>query len=118
MREGQVVPFATKEDIYQGEQLVIKKGTSVEGVIVYAEEADFIGQEGKLEIRVERVMDIDGNDIPLTGYIFREGENKTTEAVLLGALIFWPILFIKGEEAEIPAGTNFYVEVGYALPPE
>jgi hypothetical protein len=109
--EGQTVRFTVKSDIIQQELLLVKAGESVTGTVIKAEKARELGQEGQLHIRVDQVPATDGQFIPLSGNIYKDGENRRTESIGIAALIFWPALFMKGKEAEINAGTIFVSEV-------
>lgn len=57
------------------------------------------------------VLAFDGQEVMLSDNIFREGENKSAGSLGIGAIIFWPALFMKGKEAEILAGKVFNATV-------
>lgn len=108
--EGQSVNFKVKTDIVQNGLLLIRAGEDVAGQVVKAEKARELGREGQLHIKVSQVMASNGQIVPLSGNIYKDGENRSTESIGIAALIFWPALFMKGKEAEIPSGSVFVSE--------
>lgn len=113
---GQIIDFRIKSDVTSPEGIIlIKSGELLQGTIVSSEKAKFLGQQGKLGIQVSTVKAIDGQQVQLSGNISAQGQDKTIEAVGIGALLFWPALFIKGKEAEIPAGSVFTTSVAQTI---
>lgn len=108
---GQQVAFRVKLDVEVDGKLVIKAGQELSGLITSSKQAKELGREGALEIQVTEVKAVDGKSIPLSGNIHKAGDNRSVESIGIAALIFWPALFIKGKEAEIPAGTVFITSV-------
>ncbi|MEZ5174517.1 MAG: hypothetical protein R2850_13680 [Bacteroidia bacterium] len=115
IHEGQTVNFKVKTDIVQNGLLLIRAGEAVIGQVVKAEKARELGREGQLHIKVTQVMASNGQVIPLSGNIYKDGENRSTESIGIAALIFWPALFLKGKEAEIPSGSIFVSEVAETI---
>ena len=113
--EGQTVQFKVKADLIQNGLLLVKAGEILSGIVVKAEKASELGKEGQLHIRVNQVPATDGQMIPLSGNIYKEGENRSRESIGIAALIFWPALFMKGKEAEIPAGSIFNTDVAQTM---
>jgi sporulation protein YlmC with PRC-barrel domain len=117
---GEVIDLRVKFDVKVGESVVIKAGSIAQGQVIKAQKAKGLGKPGQLEIQVNTIQTIDGQVIPLAGgNISREGEDKTTEAVVLGIILCILFLTIKGKNAEVPmytqinaaaAGTT-YIEV-------
>ncbi|MEX1189724.1 MAG: hypothetical protein WED33_10740 [Bacteroidia bacterium] len=112
---GQTIYFRVKFDVLVENTMLIKAGQSLQGVITKAQKARELGKQGELSIQVSSVQAIDGQEVMLSGNIFREGENRSVESIGIGALIFWPVLFMKGREAEIVAGTVFNAQVGQTI---
>jgi hypothetical protein len=111
LRNGDIVRFAVKNGITsQDGKAIIAKNTYVEGQVVNAEKAKAGGIKGELDIMVNSVTAVNGRGIPVFLNVNNEGENKEGEAFAVGMLLFWPALFMKGGEAEIPAGTSFLVQ--------
>lgn len=102
---GQPVDFRVVHDVKVDGQTVIAAGTLAQGQVLRAQKARWLGREGRLEIQIKSVQAIDGQNIYLNGGdIYREGENFQVLLIVLGVLIFPPLIFIKGKNAEIPPG--------------
>ena len=108
---GQVVSFRVKLDVEVDGKILIKAGEELTGLITASNQARELGREGGLEVQVTQVKAIDESIIQLSGNIHKAGDNRSVESIGIAALIFWPALFIKGKEAEIPAGTIFITSV-------
>ncbi len=115
IQSGQTVDFKVVGDVVIDNKTVITGGTSLQGIIVNSEKAKGLGKEGKLDIQLSQVKAIDGQTVQLSGYLSKAGDNKTTETVVIGALLFWPVLFAKGKEAIIPAGSKFNTTVSQTV---
>ena len=111
LRNGDIIRFAVKKGITnQDNKIVIAANTYVEGVVASSEKAKAGGVKGKLDIMVNSVSAVNGKNIPVFLNVNNDGENKEGEAFVVGMLLFWPALFMKGGEAEIPSGTSFLVQ--------
>lgn len=96
---------------YKTGKMFIANGTTVElNIISVAAKAT--GKPGSLSINAIRTTSVDGQSISLSGNLSDTGEDRKTLANVLawgGCLIISPLslffLFIKGEEAEMPAST-------------
>lgn len=115
VQAGQTVEFRVVGDVTVENKTVIAGGTSLQGIIINSEKAQSLGKEGKLDIQLNNVKAVDGQTVQLSGNLSKDGENKTTETVVIGALLFWPVLFAKGKEAIIPAGSKFNTTVSQTL---
>jgi len=115
VQAGQAVEFKVVGDVVLDNKTVITGGTLLQGVVVNSEKAKGLGKEGKLDIQLNQVKAIDGQNVPLSGYLSKAGENKTTETVVIGALLFWPVLLAKGKEAIVPAGSKFSATVSQTV---
>jgi hypothetical protein len=115
VQAGQTVEFKVVGDVTIDNKTVIAGGTSLQGIVVNSEKAKGLGQEGKLDIQLNNVKAVDGQTVQLSGYLSKDGDNKTTETVVIGALLFWPVLFAKGKEAVIPAGSRFNATVSQTV---
>jgi len=112
---GQTIEFQVVNDVVIDQKTVVLGGQKIQGIIVNSEKARGLGQEGKLDIQINQVLGVDGQTIPLTGILSKEGENRTTEAVVIGALVFWPVLLLKGKEAILPAGSRFIATISQTV---
>ena len=115
VQAGQTVEFRVVGDVTVENKTVIAGGTTLQGIVVNSEKAKGLGKEGKLDIQLNNVKAVDGQTVQLSGYLSKAGDNKTTETVVIGALLFWPVLFAKGKEAIIPAGSKFNTTVSQTL---
>ncbi len=115
VQAGQTVEFRVVGDVTVENKTVIAGGTSLQGIIINSEKAQSLGKEGKLDIQLNNVKAVDRQTVQLSGNLSKDGENKTTETVVIGALLFWPVLFAKGKEAIIPAGSKFITTVSQTL---
>jgi hypothetical protein len=102
---GQMIDFKVRSDVKVGDQVVIASGSIAKGQVVRAKKAKGLGKEGFLEVQVKSVTASDGQEVFLAGgNISQEGDDKQTEAVLLGVLVCILFLTIKGQDAIIPSG--------------
>jgi hypothetical protein len=115
IQSGQTVDFKVAGDVVIDNKTVITGGTSLQGIVVNSEKAKGLGKEGKLDIQLNNAKAVDGQTVQLSGYLSKAGDNKTTETVVIGALLFWPVLFAKGKEAIIPAGSKFNTTVSQTV---
>lgn len=104
---GQSIDFKVKYDVNAGDKVVIPAGTIAKGQITRSQFAKGLGKPGYIEVQINSVSAIDGSTVPLTGgNLYQEGEEKQTEAIILGVLVCILFLTMKGKNAEIPAGTQ------------
>ncbi len=100
---GQPVDFRVVRDVNVDGQTVIAAGTLAQGQVLRAQKARWLGREGRFEIQIKSVQALDGQNVFLSGGdIYREGENFQVLLIVLGVLVFPPLIFIKGKNAEIP----------------
>lgn len=111
LKNGDIVRFAVKNSINsQDGKVIIAANTYVEGRVVNSEKAKAGGKKGELGIMVSSVAAVNGRNVPVFLNLNDAGEDKGGEAFVVGMLLFWPALFMKGGEAEIAAGTNMLVQ--------
>ncbi|MFW5700896.1 MAG: hypothetical protein ACOCWM_04325 [Cyclobacteriaceae bacterium] len=104
---GELIDFRVKYDVVAGEEVVIAAGTIAKGQITRSQQAKGLGKPGYVEVQINSVTAVDGQTIPLTGGdLYQEGEDKQTEAIILGVLICILFLTMKGKNAIIPAHTE------------
>jgi hypothetical protein len=107
---NQIIPFMVAEDLIVDGQVIVTRGTPVNGRVTRVTPPKFLGRPGDFEVQVKEVESIDGTMIPLVGNVYLEGKDKSTEVIILGAIVFWPILLIKGNEAIVPQHTLMRVD--------
>jgi len=111
LRSGDIIRFAVKNSITsQDGKQIVAPNTYVEGRVVSSEKAKAGGVKGELDIMVSSVPAVNGRNIPVFLNVNNDGENKEGEAFVVGMLLFWPALFMKGGEAEIASGTSFLLQ--------
>lgn len=110
---GDPVDLVIARDVEIKGVVVIRQGTKGLGEVVSVEKKGAIGKPGKIMIAVKSTTAVDGTKVPLRATLSREGKSKETAALAVGILICILGLLIKGESAEIPAGTEIkaYVDL-------
>jgi hypothetical protein len=112
---GTVVDFKVMDDINVGGATVIKAGALGSAEVLAVDENGMLGEGGKLTIGSFEVKTANGQRLPLKGSIGSKGEEKTGLALVLGIVICFPFLFIKGKEASLEPGITrtVYTAVDY-----
>lgn len=106
LQVGSMIELRTKESIKDKDGYVlIKANQLVYATVNESQKAKGLGKSGSLSFLLKDIKAIDGQNIPAYLNMSDEGKNRTGTAVAVGALLFWPALFMKGKEAEIKAGT-------------
>lgn len=107
--EGDAVTFKVEEDVKINGRVVIAKDTIVKGTVSTVEQKGRMGKAGKLGIRVESTKTVDGQKLKLRASKGKEGEDKTTNVVLLSVLVSPLFLLKHGKDAVIKPGTKLKV---------
>jgi hypothetical protein len=109
---GQSVDFEVSRDVILDNFVVIKHGAPAYGTITSSEEAGYVSKGGKIGFSVDYCKAIDGSKVYLKALLQREAESHTGANIAASVILCPLILAARGEEAEIPAGTEFksYVE--------
>jgi hypothetical protein len=115
LNEGQTVNVRVKYNVVVNKKTVIAAGALGNATITDIQRPGIFGKPGRLEMQVQSVQSVDGQQILLSGMnMISEGQNKRGLAWGLGiglglftlgiglALGF----FIKGKSAEVKAGTT------------
>jgi hypothetical protein len=112
MTLGQLVPFIVSEDLVVNDKVIVPKNAVLTGKVTLLEQPRFLGRPGKMEIRIMDYTDPEtGLTLSFGNNIYQAGKDKSTEVIILGAIVFWPILFVKGGEVVIAQETPMFVEV-------
>jgi hypothetical protein len=112
------VTLSLDEDLKVGDVVVVKAGAKAYATISNTKKAGMMGKGGELNIRLD-YLKADSVKIKLRGTKARQGEDKTTTAIVLTVLL-GPVGLIKhGKNIEIKAGTplNAFVGDDITLPP-
>ena len=109
---GQSVDFEVSRNIILDNFVVIKRGAPAYGNITSSEEAGYVSQGGKIGFSIDYCKAIDGSKVYLKSILQKEAESHMGANIAASIIVCPLILLARGEEAEIPAGTEFkaYVE--------
>ena len=103
---GSMVEFRVKDPVVDDNGFVLIKANQ----IVYAtvnevNKAKNLGRKGSLNFMIQDIKAIDGTRVPAYLNLGSDGKSRSGTAIGVGALLFWPALFVKGKEASLKAGT-------------
>ncbi|MGL5512214.1 MAG: hypothetical protein ACRDBM_03115, partial [Sporomusa sp.] len=118
-RVGDSVALGIAEDVYIGGVLILPKGASGTGKVVKVQPSRNFGRDAKLEISFDTVTAVDGSTVDVFVGDKAKEETKSLAiaagASVAGMVILGPIgiiggAFISGKDAEIPIGSQLYVQ--------
>ena len=112
-KAGQKVPFEVVEEVDVDGVPVIAKGAQAVGTVTTAEPKKTMGRGGKLDVNIDSVRMIDGENAALSATKQEKGGGHTgamTAGIVGTAIVFFPaaplLLFIHGKDITIPEGTE------------
>ena len=111
---GDIVDLVVARDVKIEGTVVISQGTRALGEIASVEKKAAVGKPGKIMIAVKSTKAVDGTEVPLRATVSQEGKDKQTTALILGILLCFFLLFMKGEDAVVPAGSEVKAFVDYS----
>ncbi len=104
---GGTVNFSVVADVKDSNgNILIKAGAPVTAQISFAKDKGMIGRSGEVTISDFHTNAVDGTYVPLSGSVSAKPEDKMTLSIVLSVLICPLFLLMKGEEAQLPAGTQ------------
>ena len=104
---GSTVKFTVLQDVKSADGMVlIKSGTPVSAQIVFAKDRGRIGSSGQITISDFHTTAIDGTYVPLSGTVAQHPDDKMVLSICLGVIICPLFLLMRGEDAQVPAGTT------------
>ena len=106
-KEGDIVRSHVWRDVLVDGRVVIEAGTPVYVRIARMKSAKVAGIKGKIELEALNVTAIDGRDVSLQGGYDRSGKGRMALSITLAAVVFVPLIFIKGKQARLEPGTVF-----------
>ena len=106
-REGSFVRAHVWRDVVVDGKVVAEAGTPVMVRISHIKSAKVVGIKGHVELEALQVTAIDGSDLMLTGGYDQSGKGRMALSITLAAVVFVPLIFIKGKQAKLPPGTIF-----------
>ena len=102
--KGDIVYFRVVSDILVHNNIVISRGTMVQGTVYEAKKSKWVGTKGRLVINLNNLMLPSGESVYFSNAPIRiYGKNRTPLAVVT-SLFVWPCIFIPGTKAVMPEG--------------
>ncbi len=118
-RIGDVIQYRVAEDIFVDNVLVYPKGAEGEGVITELKQSKNFGRNAKLEIDFHSLTAFDGTvQNTILGDRAKEQTKNLAAAAgasVVGLAVLGPVgliggLFVHGEEIQVPAGAQVYIQ--------
>ncbi len=106
-QEGQLVRAQIWRDVEIDGRVVIKAGTPALVRVDTLKSAKMAGIKGKMTLGAYDTTAIDGTRVDLGGGYLKEGKGRIALTATLAAVVFLPLIFIKGKAADLPRGTVF-----------
>lgn len=103
VREGQNVDFVVLDPVTINGTIVIKSGTHVTAQVTKKKNNCILGIPGEIQIGNFKLINSNNDVINLRGTIVDKGTNRAWANI--GWIIVWPLLFIKGNDGKVPAGS-------------
>jgi len=109
---GQSVDFEVARDIIINNFIVIKRGAPAYADITTTEKGGYVSKGGKIGLAIDYCKAIDGSKVYLKSILQKEQESHMGANIAASVIVCPLFLLARGEEAEIPVGTEFksYVE--------
>jgi hypothetical protein len=124
---GATVDFEVLEPVVLDEKVVIRAGAVALGTVLDAEPKRRMGRTGKLAVRVDSVLLLDGQRAPLRAVNAAADASRVATvatATTVAGMVFFPaaplFLLMKGKDITIPKGTfvTAYINGELKLDPE
>ncbi len=113
-KEGDQFKLTVMEDVKANDIVVIPRGTPATGEVTWRTGKGAFGKSGKMEFSISSI-DVDGQQIPVTGDYRQEGEGNTI-ATGVGILAVGPLAgFITGKRARVPAGRELMSQMAQSV---
>ena len=80
-KNGDEIPFDVVNDVVVGGVTVLRRGSSVAGVVTQAEGSKTMGRAGKLSFTINDIQLRNGGKVPVRAFSRTSGENRTGEMV-------------------------------------
>lgn len=104
---GGTVDFAVVSDVKDANgKVLVKAGTPATAQITFSKPRGRIGQSGEVTVSDFHTIAVDGTYVPLSGSVSARPDDKMVLSVCLGILICPLFLLMRGEDAQLPAGTT------------
>ena len=118
-KTGDKVQFQAAEDIIYNGRLIIAAGSPGEGVVTKVKGAQNFGRNGELSVNFQQIQAFDGTTVPTVLGDKAKMEIKNLAmaagASIAGMALLGPIgivggIFVQGKDADLPAGTELYIQ--------
>ena len=120
-KNGDEIPFDVVNDVVVGGVTVLRRGSSVTGVVTQAEGSKTMGRAGRLSFTINDIQLRNGGKVPVRAFSRTSGENRTGEMICL--MLNAPVsaaapffLLIHGTNTVFPRGTEINAFVNGDIP--
>jgi hypothetical protein len=104
---GGTVKFSVVGDVRSNDGKVLtSSGTPVSATISFASQKGMIGKSGTVTINDFHTNTVDGSYVPLSSSVSANPDDKMTLSIVLSVLVCPLFLLMKGDDAQVPAGTT------------
>ena len=119
LKAGDIVRFKVAQDVIVSDHLVFAKGAPGEGKVQKVEQAKNFGRNAEVKIDFYKTKAIEGTDVEtlIGAEAEKEMKNLAMAAgaslagmVILGAIGIIGGAFVKGQNIDLPEGTEFYIQ--------
>ena len=104
---GDIIRSHVWRDVLVDGHIVVKAGAPMVLRVSHAKSAGVAGRKGSLELEAVSVRAVDDSDILLDGGYDKSGKSRIGLSIALFAVVAWPLIFLKGKQATLEAGTVF-----------
>ncbi len=104
---GSFVQVHVYRDVVVERKVVAKAGTPAMVQIGRIKGAKVAGIKGFVELKALQVTAVDGGDLMLTGGYDQSGKSLMALSIALAAVVFVPLIFLKGKQAKLEPGMVF-----------
>lgn len=106
-RPGSFVQAHVYRDVVVNKKTIVKAGTPAMVQIGMIKGAKVAGIKGYVELKALQVTAVDGGDLMLTGGYDQSGKSLMALSIALAAIVFVPLIFLKGKQAKLEPGMVF-----------
>jgi len=104
---GQLIDFNVTDDFFHNETLLFQAGDLIQAEVLFLEKRSFLGKPGKMQLGFLPATALDGvTKVHFGKDLYQIGQDKMVESVILGALVFWPMLLLRGKAVIIQPNTS------------
>ncbi len=109
VKQGDLLSFNVVQPVKYNGNVIIKAGTEVKGTVSKRKNNGIFGIPGEIEITNFQIITKDNEIIRLRGTVIDKGDSKYWANVGWIFLITIPMVFIKGNDANISVGSNYMI---------